>query len=275
LKPAKFAASVAIYGGTLLWMLGHVSSFPRAARLVSNVTAGALVVELVVIVTQAVRGTTSHFNVSTPLDSMLFSIMGAFIVFVWAMNLVAAGLAMRERFEDRLFGWSLRLGLVLTLTGAVSGVLMTQPTPEQRAEMAAGASPNVVGAHAVGVPDGGPGLPGVGWSVEGGDLRVAHFVGLHGLQAIPLLGWLLRRRSGSSEARRVGLLFVGAGGYLGLVALLTVQALRGQPLVAPDAVTLASLGTLVLAVLAAALAVVARTRTSAGARLDPLGSPSL
>jgi hypothetical protein len=110
----------------------------------------------------------------------------------------------------------------------------------------------IVGAHTVGALDGGPGLPGTGWSVEHGDLRVPHFFGLHALQALPLFVWLLARRR-VGEARRARLAVVAGGSYATLFLILMWQALRGQSLVSPDAVTLAAL--LVWAALTAGLAV--------------------
>ena len=90
------------------------------------------------------------------------------------------------------------------------------------------------------------------WSTAHGDLRVSHFLGLHALQLLPLAGLLLgRRRRGDGAALTI---VVGAG-YLGLTAVALVEALRGRPLLAPDAVTLA-LATLVLATCAAAAAIV-------------------
>ena len=72
-----------------------------------------------------------------------------------------------------------------------------------------------------------------------------HFVGMHALQALPLLAWLLSLpRLGLDERTRSRLVTTGAAGYLGLVGLLLWQALRGQPLLAPDLVTLVTLGVL-------------------------------
>jgi hypothetical protein len=137
------------------------------------------------------------------------------------------------------------MGFLIMLVGASLGGLMPGPTAEQRRHLQAGEPPTMLGAHAVGVPDGGPGLPITRWSTEGGDLRIPHFFGMHALQLLPLFGWWLgRRRSSASPqgARAAGRRVMVAGaGYLGLVGVTLLQALRGQPLLAPDIVTLATL----------------------------------
>jgi hypothetical protein len=94
----------------------------------------------------------------------------------------------------------------------------------------------------VGVADGGPGLPVTRWSTEGGDLRAPHFLGIHALQVLPLIGWLLGRRgrgSAAAAARAARLTAVAGAGMIGLVAVTLVQALRGIPLLAPDSITVA------------------------------------
>ena len=110
--------------------------------------------------------------------------------------------------------------------------------------------PAAIGAHSVGVEDGGPGLPFVGWSTVGGDLRAAHFIGLHGMQVLPLLSLFLSRRRTLNQRQRITLT-VGAGvAYLGWMALLTWQALRGQSVVAPDTLTWLAYGGLMTTVVA-------------------------
>ena len=244
LKPAKFAVSVSVYCFTFVWLLGFVESRPRLARFAANVTVVSFIVEMTVILTQAARGTTSHFNVTTPLDTFQWLTMGAFIVVVWTMNLLLAILLLFERIPNRPFAWSLRLGLLVSLLGMGSGFLMVRPTHEQLVTMAANHGPRIVGAHSVGVADGGPGLPVVGWSTAGGDLRVAHFLGIHAMQILPFVGWFVARRRNAfarfKEAHRLALISTVGFAYLALVLLFVWQALRGQSLIHPDVQTLAA-----------------------------------
>jgi hypothetical protein len=251
LKPAKFAASTAIYLFTLAWIFAYLPDWPRTRRLAGWMTAVILVAEVAVIDVQAWRGTTSHFNIGTPLDAALFATMGLGIVVQTVWTAAVAVAAWRQSFADRALGWALRLGLAITVLGASTGGLMTRPTPAQYADARAGHRLTVAGAHTVGAPDGGPGLPGTGWSLEHGDLRVPHFFGLHAMQMLPLIAFLIGR-PGTVESRRVRLVWVSAISYVALFALLLTQALRGEALVAPSAGTVIALVAWAFATAAAA-----------------------
>ena len=124
---------------------------------------------------------------------------------------------------------------------------MVGPTAEQRQALAAHEQVMAIGGHTVGAPDGGEGIPGVGWSRHHGDLRVAHFFGLHALQILPFLGWLVSRNRKSTH-----LIFAVATSYLAFIGILVWQALRGQSIVEPDTRTV-----VVFAILAGATAIVA------------------
>jgi hypothetical protein len=243
-------------------LLGFVKGHPRLVRLITNVTVTSFVVEMLVIIGQAARGATSHFNLTTPFNTLLWSAMGAFIVLVWTMNLLLAIMLLRERMPDRAFAWSLRLGVLVSSVGMAAAFLMVRPTPEQSAAIASDHGPRIVGAHSVGVPDGGPGLPILGWSTVGGDLRAAHFVGLHALQVLPFLGWLLTRRKGVlaffGANDRLALVWTAGLAYFGVVVLLIWQALRGQSVISPDAKTLAPAAVLAAGVVASILIIAAR-----------------
>ena len=240
LKPAKFAVSTAIYMLTLAWVFGHISEWPRVRRLVSRTTVTVLVLEVGIIALQAWRGTTSHFNNATTLDAALFSVMGLAIVVQTLMSVLVAVALWRQQFADHALGWALRLGMTLTIIGATSGGLMTAPTSAQLADAQIKQTIPTIGAHTVGAPDGGPGLPGTGWSLAHGDLRVPHFLGLHALQMLPLLAWFLSRRR-LEAARRAHLVIAAGGSHLGLFLILMWQALRRQSLVDPDMATIVAL----------------------------------
>jgi hypothetical protein len=242
LKPFKFAISTAVYSLTLAWIFGWLSDWPRVRRVVGWTTAIVFVVEVAIIDVQAWRGTTSHFNTSTPLNQVLFLVMGSAILLQTFVSVAVAVALWRQRFADRPLGWALRLGMTLTILGALTGPLMTRPTREQLADARAGRGMPTVGAHTVGGRDGGPGVPVTGWSREHGDLRVPHFIGLHAIQALALIAVGLRRWR-RPEAVRVRAVLALAASYAALFVLLLWAGLRGQSVVAPDATVLASLAT--------------------------------
>src|SRR5204862_5403310 len=122
-------------------------------------------IEVAIIALQAWRGTTSHFNVSTVLNGVLFGVMGALIIVQTAASGAVAVALWRERhFDDRAIGWAMRIGITLTIVGASTGGLMTRPTAAQLEQARTTRVMTVAGAHPVGAPDGGSALPGTGWS---------------------------------------------------------------------------------------------------------------
>jgi hypothetical protein len=240
LKPAKFAVSIAIYTVTLAWIFTFIPEWTRTRRVIGWSTAMTMVLEMSIIATQAWRGTTSHFNVATLTDAVLFMIMGLAIV-AQTLSTIAVAIALwRHGFEDRSLGWALRLGMCITIVGALTGGLMTRATAAQRDAARAEQRMTVSGAHTVGAADGGPGLIGTGWSTKHGDLRVPHFVGLHAIQILSLVAFLLSRWRLRDEVR-VRLVLIAAASYAALYVILVTQALRGVPFVAPDAASITQL----------------------------------
>jgi uncharacterized membrane protein YhaH (DUF805 family) len=240
-KPFKFAISLVIYTGTLAYLIGSLRGKPaRHAGWLGNVIVAASFAEMAVIVGQVLRGRRSHFNVETPLDSALWTVMAVTILMLWIATALIGVVLLRHHTGDRP---TVLAVLLISLAGMAIGFLMTQPTKEQLAD----GPPTVVGSHSVGVAEGGPGLPLVNWSTTGGDLRVAHFIGLHALQALPLLAFGLARAARrwpvlGSERVRNRLVGLGAVGMAGVTALTTWQALRGQPVTDPDSLTVGAAG---------------------------------
>jgi hypothetical protein len=215
-KPAKFLVSITVYVWTLAWLTRYVSSYKRSVGLISRGTALVFVGEMACIITQAARGTTSHFNAH-----------GAFNGAVFAVNtfLVLYTLLLFIRPTERpapAYLWGIRLGLLFFLTGSIEGIVMIMG-----------------GAHTVGAADGGPGLPLVNWSTRAGDLRAAHFLAFHALQLLPLAGFLLSRRKPDWPRRlQIACVLALAVLYAACVTLIFRQAMSGRPLLTPGAFVL-------------------------------------
>ncbi len=90
---------------------------------------------------------------------------------------------------------------------------------------------SAVNSHNIGGAIGGPGLPFVNWSTEIGDLRVAHFLGLHSLQIIPILGYILSKQNNLDAHKAKQWVWGLSLVYLLIVCFTAYQAFQGQPLI--------------------------------------------
>ena len=177
IKPMKFLTSVTIFLWTVAWLMPETANKPAARAMVRWTIAGAMVIEIVMIIMQAARGTTSHFNVASSFDAMVFQIMGIAIVFNSLAMFLFFVIIRRDTPPSRAgYIWGIRIGVAMFLFASLEGAMIVSNN-----------------AHTVGAPDGGAGLPFVDWSTQYGDLRVAHFVGMHAMQGLPLLGFVLDR----------------------------------------------------------------------------------
>jgi hypothetical protein len=233
LKPLKFSLSILVYATTWAWLLAHLPRWQRIAHLVGTVIAVALIIEQVLIIWAAASGTTSHFNVSDPLHIAVWAVMAIAITTLYVCTFVTSIAVFFLRLPTASLTYSVRAGVVLALVGIGVAFLMTVPSADQMT------SPTgVIGAHTVGAIDGGPGLPILGWSTTAGDYRVAHFVGMHALQFLPLLAIALRAIGHRVSVLRpdivqLRLVIAASVAYLAAVVLFTLQAAAGQAVTQP------------------------------------------
>lgn len=220
IKPLKFELSVALYLLTLALFLPLASERFRASwlgRYMVWPVIVPIVLEVLYIAWRASRVEASHYNADSELGAWLYTVMGiGAVMFTVAPGFLAYGLSRRDTARmPEVLRWSLVAGLALTCVfGLTSGAVL-----------GSSASGHYIGAQ----PALHPRLPFLGWSLSIGDLRVAHFLGLHALQIIPafaLLVWLVTRR------QRVGLAAVGAFSavYAATTAITLAAALNARPL---------------------------------------------
>lgn len=206
LKPIKFFASVGIFCWTMSW-IGHYLKDQRKVRAYSRMVVVVMTLELFIISWQAANGRLSHFNTSTPFYNALYMIMGIAIITLTAWTGYLAWLFFRQGAYSPMsspYLWGIRMGLIGFVVFAFEGGLMSG-----------------LMTHSIGGPDGSPGIPFFNWSQYVGDLRVAHFFGIHALQVLPLTGRYL------ASSKKQMLLFSIV--YFALVVVYLVQALLGIP----------------------------------------------
>jgi hypothetical protein len=254
-KPIKFYISVAIFSFTYSWLSSFLTRGGRWVKITGLVIAVSLAVENVLILAVASIGETSHFNVSTPTAIAIWSIMATFISIVLFSTIFISLMILFQKQQEFHLKLALALGSINTAVGMGLAYLMTWPTATQLANYQ-----GIAGAHAVGVSDGGPGLPFLGWSTVAGDLRVGHFFGLHSIQVAAIL---LAISLMLPLAFRMPLIVVGNITWLGFVGLVTWQSLRAEPFASPSETTLVGYAVLLsVAALSFAFLVMTQKRIS-------------
>ena len=217
IKPTKFFVSLALYFATLAWYFGYLPQSAQrsyAGRFViwAAIIAGTL--EMTWMVAAATNGVPAHFN-RDGVWATAYSLAG-----VGAVTLMVAVLVQGVQLaRDRV----VRIAPALRLSLVTGAILSCAATVFIAMTLASGDGHWIGGARS----DAG-GLPLLGWSRTGGDLRVAHFWALHAHQLVPLAGWVVVR-TGMRWQRSAVLVFAAA--YIGLIAFTFMQALQGQPFI--------------------------------------------
>lgn len=216
IKPAKFEISLWMFLWSIAWFMPESRATGRMRAFVRWTPPLVMTTEIALIIMQSFRGTTSHFNHTSPLNDAIFGIMGLMItVNTAAMLALLISLRREAPPESTGYFWGVRLGLAIFILASLQGFVIVAND-----------------AHTIPAPDGGPGLPFVNWSTERGDLRIAHFFGMHALQALPLLGYVLDRAPGSPSTTRRNLITVAGIAWIVAMAGLLAIALNGRPLIA-------------------------------------------
>ncbi|EHQ29637.1 hypothetical protein [Mucilaginibacter paludis] len=206
-KPFKFALSIGIFSWTMGWFSYHLHA-PIAVNLYDWATILLLGFEIIYISLQAGRGKLSHYNTSSAVYSFLTALMGIAAAMATLWTGYIGILFCMSSFPDLpdYYVLSIRIGIFLFVFFAFQGAAM-------------GARQS----HTVGGPEGEEVVPVLNWSRKYGDLRIAHFIGMHALQLLPLLSWyVLKTTTGTLIA---GLL------YALLALYMLLSALKGKPFV--------------------------------------------
>ncbi|PKV51454.1 hypothetical protein ATE84_3539 [Aquimarina sp. MAR_2010_214] len=200
IKPLKFSISVGIYIFTVGYLMTLYPYSKRKKNCINNIVTWTLLIEVFLIIYQASRGVQSHYNVSSQFDALLFAAMGLLTVInVLIMVLFIFDTIRLKLKTSKSIQWAILLGWLIVLFGSwVGGQMISEMS------------------HNVGVS---------------GDLRIAHFFGLHSIQIIPLFAlWISNKWNTTSRNQAITVTFFGLF-YATWIGFTFYQAKQGIPLI--------------------------------------------
>ena len=177
-KPFKFAFSTFLFAWSMAWYCYYLPDFN--IRIFNWSVIVLLGFEIFYIALQASRGQLSHYNTSTPLYSVLFSLMALAASAVTLYTAYVGWLFFKSDFPTlpHYYLWAIRLGIIIFVVFSFEGFAMGSRL-----------------SHSVGAMNDNSNWFILGWSKTVGDLRVSHFIGMHALQVLPLLSYYLLKNT--------------------------------------------------------------------------------
>lgn len=212
-KPTKFIISGIIVIWTMAWYLLVYPFREKTKNFIAAFISILMILENLIVTVQAGRGVSSHYNQSNPVDGIAFALMG---IMIGLFTLIVFWFFVKSFSPQLKFSnsmkWSFRIAWFTFLFASMIGGQMIGQM-----------------GHNVGVADGGAGLPFLNWSTIGGDLRIGHFFGIHGIQIIPLVAYYFSKKIKNNTLTFLSSI-VFALLYLGWIAFTFYQAKQGIPL---------------------------------------------
>ncbi len=204
-KPFKFAFSIFLFSWTMAWYCYYLPSFN--INYFNWSTIILLGFEIIYITIQANKGQLSHYNISTPVYSALYSMMALAASLVTIYTAYVGLLFFTNDFPTLpdYYLWAIRLSILIFVIFSFEGFVMGSRL-----------------THTIGGEDGGVGIPLLNWSTKFGDPRIAHFIGMHALQVLPVLSFYLLKNTKAT--------IILAILYAFLAVFTLVQAFQGKPL---------------------------------------------
>lgn len=208
LKPAKFAVSIFLYAASFNIFQRYITSHKRLIKFAISASVAGGFIELASALAQAALAWSAHSNACV--EGALL-ITGRLAIMPLAfLDLIFFAALMKEKNLPPVMGSAIKWGMLLTAIGFIPGFILLAPEHVQVA-----LSHNAF--------------------CSSGNLRIAHFIGIHALQIIPLVALYVERfDSHLSIGEQLNILRISGFSYFGLIQILTWQALRNEMILAPS-----------------------------------------
>lgn len=169
LNPIKYYFSIGIFIMSMAWYLYFLNNVIQRNILIWGFLLTTFIQTSIVLL-QSIRGVSSFYNLNTPFDKMVFGIQTiSQIIFILLMVVTTYSFYFQKKnSKSQHFTWGIRMGMVIFLIGLLIGIYMIKVNVNNE---------SILGINIL--------------YKKHGNLKIPFFLGIHGLQIIPLLSYYI------------------------------------------------------------------------------------